>query len=351
LVFELTGAAGTPIQLLPAGSFQAEDGRPLDSGTWKLTAALAAKVIAFADASKNRLVIDYEHQTINAESNGQPAPAAGWFKQMAWREGEGLFALDVEWTDKAKAMIAAKEYRYLSPVFSYNPKSGEVQRILHVALVNTPALDGMQEVALKKLSGNQQPDEDSMNPTLKLLLAALGLPETTTEASALLSVTALKTASEQIVAKDAELATLKAKADLVAAKDVEIAALKDAAVNQGNPDPAKFIPVSAVKPMQDQLAALTLQVQGREVDEVVTAALKEGRLFAAQETWARGLGASDLPALKEFVNSAPVLAALKGTQTGGELPAGGKQGDLSVEQVAICKALGFNEEEYKKSLA
>ncbi|MNZ94279.1 Mu-like prophage I protein [compost metagenome] len=40
-------------------------------------------------------------------------------------------------------MIEAGEYRYLSPVFSYDPKTGDVLDLHHVGLTNYPALDGM----------------------------------------------------------------------------------------------------------------------------------------------------------------------------------------------------------------
>jgi phage I-like protein len=65
---------------------------------------------------------------------------------MRWLEftPKGIFA-DVEWTDKAAASIAAKEYRYISAVFSYDTK-GYVRKIFHAALTNYPALDGMDEV-------------------------------------------------------------------------------------------------------------------------------------------------------------------------------------------------------------
>ena len=34
-------------------------------------------------------VIDYEHQTLNSLWNGQPAPAAGWIKELEIRENTG----------------------------------------------------------------------------------------------------------------------------------------------------------------------------------------------------------------------------------------------------------------------
>lgn len=138
--------AGREFRILPAGVFRAKNGRPAHLPGWKINAEIARRVIA-ASASVDDLVIDYEHQTINAEKNGQPAPAAGWFKRMVWREGAGLFAVDVRWTDKAKAMIADGEYRYISPVFPYDATSGEVQKIIGLGLTNNPALPGLANLA------------------------------------------------------------------------------------------------------------------------------------------------------------------------------------------------------------
>jgi phage I-like protein len=80
-------------------------------------------------------VIDYEHQTLNAATNGQPAPAAAWFSTLEWRDGDGLYATDVQWTERAAAMVAAGEYRFLSPVFCFD-NHGNVKALLHAALTN-----------------------------------------------------------------------------------------------------------------------------------------------------------------------------------------------------------------------
>jgi len=117
------------IQLLPAGYFKAAiDSRPSDvpGGHWFIDATIAQNVISKVAARNNKLVIDYEHQTLNSEKNGQPAPAAGWFKHLEWREGVGLFAIDVQWTDAAKAHIQAGEYRFISAVFPYNNQTGAI---------------------------------------------------------------------------------------------------------------------------------------------------------------------------------------------------------------------------------
>lgn len=141
---------GGLVQLLPYGDFRSIDGRPTGVAAWRIDAGIAYEVIARAERRINDLVIDFEHQTHLAEKNGRPAPAAGWFKRVEWREGVGLFATDVRWTAAASAMIRAGEYKYLSPVFRFDARSGHVQEILSAALTNSPALDGMVAVALRR---------------------------------------------------------------------------------------------------------------------------------------------------------------------------------------------------------
>lgn len=125
--FEVSPQDGR-IQLLPYGEFRAIDGRPFDVPAWYLTEANGHDVAQLANQSRTQLVVDYEHQTLHKETNGQPAPAAGWIRWVEFTP-KGLFA-DVEWTDKAAAHIKAKEYRYISAVFAYDTQ-GLVRKIFH----------------------------------------------------------------------------------------------------------------------------------------------------------------------------------------------------------------------------
>ncbi|MCA8060683.1 phage protease [Burkholderia cepacia] len=134
-------------RLLPAGRFRSDDGRPEGVGSWYVDASIAASLIAQANQKAGDFVIDYEHQSLNARQNGQPAPAAGWFKQLEWREGQGVFATGVKWTSAASNMLSAREYRYISPVFEFDGKTGAVRKIINAALTNNPALDGLVDLA------------------------------------------------------------------------------------------------------------------------------------------------------------------------------------------------------------
>jgi len=321
------GAVPTEIQLTPAGVFRARDGRPSGLPGWKIDANIASKVIARNRAKVDALVVDYEHQTLKAEENGKPAPAAGWMSgaKFVWRDS-GLWATDIEWTDAAKAAIAAREYRYISPVIAYDPKTGEVLDVLMAAVTNFAAIDGMAGLAhVAAARFNLTTTEDTT--MLEALRKLLGLADTAGEQEVTDAITALK-----------------AKADTA---DTTIAALK----TQQAPDPAKFVGVEVVQQLQQQVAALTAQVNGNELETVVTAALADGRILPAMEAWARELGNKDLAALKAYVNAAQPIAALKGTQTNGKNPADTTgDGQLDAAAIAVCKQLGISADDYRKTL-
>ena len=151
---------GAAVRILPAGAFQSKDGRPASVtqgriSHWRLDASNAAAVIAARRNGEQGFVIDYEHQTLNKATNGQPAPAAGWFQGLEWREGQGLFMVQIEWTERARAMISGSEYRYLSPVFGFDSQTGAVTYIHSVALTNDPALIGLADLAAATAAPHQ----------------------------------------------------------------------------------------------------------------------------------------------------------------------------------------------------
>lgn len=120
------------VELMPAGENVPIDGR----APWLNNDA--ASVIAASLAAGRDLPIDYEHQTENSSRNGQPAPAAGWIKQLVQRDG-AIWGR-VEWTERAANMLRSREYRFLSPVFTHTSIQRQVKQILRAALTNNPAL-------------------------------------------------------------------------------------------------------------------------------------------------------------------------------------------------------------------
>lgn len=342
------------VQYFPAGEFRSGDIRPEDVPAWRIDAASAAKVIERFKARRKPLVVDYEHQTIHKEQNGQPAPAAGWPKSMEWVEGEGLFGM-VEMTARAAAAIDGKEYLYFSPVFAYSKVDGTVLEVLMGAITNDPGIQGMQPLSLMAaataafLPSLDLSQEPSVNPLLKALLASLGLPETTTEDAAVAALNAL-----------GPLQALQARAATAVAACTALSLPQDATADAvtaactglrtaGTPDPAKYVSVSVVEELKTSVAALSAQSLARQVDDLVNPALADGRLLPAQEKWARELGASNVAALTSYLQTAQPIAALKGTQTGGTPPAATSKGDaqLTASELAVCTAMGLTPEQYK----
>jgi phage I-like protein len=100
--------------------------------------------------------------------------------------------------------------------------------------------------------------------------------------------------------------------------------------------------------VQTELAALQKQVNEGEVEDLVTAALTEGKLLPAQENWARELGGKDIAELRAYLGTAQPIAPLTKTQTNGD-PTGGKEDDLTAEELSICTQMGVSPEDYKKT--
>nr|NJM04366.1 hypothetical protein [Desulfobacula sp.] len=92
----------------------------------------------------NDLVIDYEHQTIKNEQ----APAAGWITKLINRGKDGLWAV-ATWTQKAKAYLKNREYRYYSPVFFTRKADSKLISIHSLALTNTPRTNKLKPLVAK----------------------------------------------------------------------------------------------------------------------------------------------------------------------------------------------------------
>lgn len=340
------------IQLTPAGDFKPSDGRKLPVDHWHINAAVAARVIDRFHARTNPAVIDYEHQTLLSTENGQPAPAAGWIRDLVWHEGRGLFAL-VELTDRARTHIAAREYLYISPVMLYDAKTGDVQAIQMAAITNTPALDGMQPLELRAAAtfGIHHHDEESpMNKLHLAICAALALAAaSTTEDQAIEALNAHFKLDPLAGVRKALGTPDDAKPEAVTAACV---ALKTKAEAVADPDPAKFVSVASFELVKTQLTALTTKMHSEEVETAVSVGLADGRLLPAQKDWATKLGMSDIAALTAYLATATPIAALKGTQTQGKKP-DGETGDpnLTVDELAVCTATGIDPKDFAAAKA
>lgn len=294
------------MQLLPAGEFHARDGRPTDAPCWRVDSSIAAALIADIEARATPLVVDYEHQSLLTAENGQPAPAAGWFKSAEWREGVGLFAA-VEWTERALLHIEAGEYRYISPVITY-AKDGSIKKIINAALTNNPAIDGMDEV-VARLTAELNPQQETLKMDIEDLLEDLrwffNLPTLATkeEIAATLqkAISLIKSAPAEV---DAVAANSLGVVGLAQARGAELAAL-----------------TVQLRTAKDELTALKTAALDKQVEDLVTTALSAHHITPAQKGDYIALGKKDVALLSSILSKAVAIVP-----TGEAAPAEGEGG-------------------------
>lgn len=288
--------------LLPAGNFVPDDGRPLNVDSFKLSADIARNLIAVMAARKNMTLIDYEHQSLHAETNGQKVIAAGWFKTMEYRE-DGLWAVDIDWTQAALNHIRDKEYKYISAVFNYNTKTGEIVNIVSVALTNTPALDGLKALA----TFTKQP----------FFTGDIAMPATNQE--------------QDLTALTTQVTTLAA--DLKKAND-QVSALTAQNTDLTN----------KLKQADEDKAQAALAAEKKAHTDLLQTALTDGRIAPAQKAWAEKLS---LASLTEYLDAAaPIVPAGRQALNKDDANHG-----LTETELAMCSRMNVAPEAFAKSKA
>ena len=308
------------IQLFPFGNFQARDGRPknlpIKATHWSLDKEGAEALIQSANQRKTPYSIDYEHQSHQSHHKGA-IPAAGWFKSLEWVEGKGLFAVDVQWTEEARALIKADQYRYISPVFHFNPKTGAITGLVDCALTNHPALDGMMQAEAKA-----ELEAQSTTPS-----SATDSPNPNPQGGTLMSEdqnTALALLKEQVATHNQTIAKLK---ETQATDQSTIARLKTE--NQAKDE--------SIKALNTELSTLKAEQEVQAKAYLVEQGIKEGKLAPALKDWAMGQSKESLEA---YLASAPVHEAFKATP---KTEANTKL-ELTEAQKTECAELGISEE-------
>jgi phage I-like protein len=290
------GAVPEWIQLLPAGEFSGRDGR----GPYKTDAA------AILDwfAKWGERVIDYEHPE---ERRGQPVPGAGWIKEMQAR-GDGVWGR-VEWTARAAKMIADKEYRYLSPVFDYEPATGRVARIASAGLTNQPNL------FLTAFNRQNPSGDDDMEEFLQRARQLFGAKEMTKEA-ALAEMDALIAA-----ATAPEMRTARQALGLSeAASLVELVKAAQSVRSSAEPSPAagaelKTQLATALQRILTLEQGLAQKEVGDAVDKLVAEARAAQKITPANEARFRELAKLNIEAARGYLDATPALALSSSAHT------------------------------------
>lgn len=348
------------MRVMPAGTFTLRDGRgPFHAGDQERMQAIVDRTLERAAGTE--LMVDYDHQSFYGaiEGVGGTAKAAGWIKRLEAR-ADGIWA-QVEWTEAAASAIRAQEYRYLSPLFLAPEDTGDVRSIANIGLVNMPALD------LDAVAAALTPPKTETS-SMEAIARALGLdagasPETITAAIGMAQAaqTALAGIGKALDLDDdaspddigkavAALAELRGKVASGLkleddADDAAIIAAAAAVAGKDNPDPAKYVPIAAMKAVQDDLKALKTRIDGDDAERAVDQAVKDGRLVPAQREWGLNLAKTDRKSFDDYVGSAPRLTATQ-LERGKPVPAATELDDTDT---VVARQLGLSAEDMKKS--
>ncbi len=343
------------VRFLAPGINKARDGRAYN-------VADPQKVVQLSNDYKNGidLIVDFEHQFDRSRTNGQPAPAAGWIKELAAKGPDGTPGIwaKIDWLPDTVALIKARKYRYLSAAVAHDDKNNVVL-VPRASLTNQPAMN----TATALFSTNPK-ETDDMNALLKALLAAAGLPETTTEAdaqkllvplaalsAALAKQMGLELAALSAMTGDAvKLAFTKPLADKIATLATTAKVAGDAAPEQIIAgiqslavDPAKYIARSVYDETAARLATLTadsrntLIEQGRKAGKLSPGMIKDF------------VPTLDLAQLTAFLATAPVIVTPESTteKKPGAIP--NSVAELSADDKAAARAAGVTDEIYLKA--
>jgi len=324
------GEAPVWIRLLSPGENTTRDGR----GPFKVDASRVVTLSRQLAAGVEPL-IDYEHQFDNAPKNGQPAPASGWIEQFADKGpgGEPGVWAKLRWNGRARDMIKAGEYRYLSPVLAHD-KGGNVLAVVRAALTNYPALTAPPSL----FTVSPPPPKEVKTMGLAQILATLfGVPNAD-EGAIITLATKLK---EQFTVLCTTLGV-----DMVALSAMTGAQLV-AAIQAKGVDPAAFVPIATHNAVTGELTKLRTE----EIGRLVADAIKSGKATPAQKDWLEDLGKSDLAKLSAFLSTAPVVLKPGQEQQQQQQPPGGDEVKLSEADLAMCRTLNLDPEIFKKQRA
>ncbi len=313
----------------------------------------AGRMVAEAFAAHGTDVpIDYEHQSLGgkyASPSGQ-APAAGWIKALRLvTPGEaagnsalgtdrqdagptedkevdrqdagptrnlvdltlepGLYA-EVEWTESARAKLAAREYRYLSPVVIVRKRDRRVVALHSAALTNKPAIVGMKPIVNSERRENVEEERDAGSGSRAR--------EEDTE-----------TRGRGDVAREASdrLALAASERESAGSEAVEVLRLR-LGLEEGSDSEAVIVAAD------QRLSELMQAVAEREAEERVDGAVRAGKLIPAQREWALSLALRDAAGFDEWAATAPVVVSLGRT----EPPTSGRAGRNRTAVVNSAKA-------------
>jgi len=307
----------------------------IDGRGWQMD---AESIIANAVASKTDYPIDYNHASLDARKTGAVAPAAGWVDHATLEaRPDGIYGR-VQWNEAAVNHLTEREFRYTSPVFTFNPKTGKTLAYKGSGLTHYPNLGDLTPVT------NSNEGESVMDEIIEEIREALNLPTASNAAE-------IKVELDKLFSRVGKLATNSdarlidqvgmIEARLESAETKAVAAV--AANAQG--DPAQFVPRAEFDRVDNALKTITTTQENQRVEAAVNTALDAGKIAPASLDWAKDLCRTNPKSFDEFVaNTAQVIPMGESNHGSSEHASA-----LSDEEAAVCSQLGLSTDDYLKT--
>ena len=321
------------IQLLPAGKCKTRDGR----APW--INKDPEKIVRAFQSFGMELPGDFEHQSMAGKEKTGPVGASGWIDKMEVR-GAGEIWGRVKWTEQSADLIAKREYRYISPVFDYDPNTREIVNLVSFALTNNPNLylravatqegatkmPGLKEKLVKAMNDMAENAEDEAvkESIAKCMADHFGDGEAPKKEDEGGGEAPRKPVApqEELTAKPAENARQSAAVDL-----------------------SKYVPMSQFNALSDKVTAQENEMKGALID----AAVAEGRITSgpAREDYAQMSQHLTRAELKAKLDRLPKVFAGNTSRTAPPVitPEVAAQ-TLTDSELAMCSAFGRSPVEY-----
>ena len=288
---------------------------------------LFAKCLAAATYPYRKVALDFEHNTFPGtaayKESQEPRPVAG-FGTVEVVEGKGVYLTMSAWTPEGEKN--AVNFADVS-AGAVTDKEGNVVAVASVALCRAGAVDGMDFVeaplsggvssALSGIINNSEKQKGLAMDFRALLIKSLGLGDDASDE-------AIQAALEKALGKKPETEN-----------NEEQAAAMSAAV--------KAAVAEAVKPIQEQVAALSASAVAHEKQDLIAAAAREGKVIALSADALAKIGVEDL---KATIAKTAVTVPLN-AQTPKNMKEKAGEGEVSEEFRQIALNCGVSPEIFK----
>jgi len=271
--------------------------------------AAARSVLEHYKRRGHDLALDYNHAHAAPIVDDRAKRAAGSFELEL--RSDGLWMVNIRWTDDAAGYIRRREYRYLSPWLNVDTRTRRVVELRNVALTPDPATLGA--LPLVADATHAPPEAGGEDSSVNVDPTVIGLAASATPTEVQLRAAALHNF------EGAVLEELKASS-----RDDAIGRLKALTAKAEQADQLK-----------EQVEQLQAAAEEREREALIQQALADRKLTpaqAAEGAWAR---TAPLESLRSFLASAPtVIPSAEVTEPSGKAVGGTVDMNMAIRAAA-----------------